>query len=101
MVTTDDDHDDKRSNISTSSEQRTPIDNRIKDDLRNNIDLSVLSNVSKQKSSSFDDINGIPPLTFRSTESLPIAITDEQKTFLTMSKKYSRPKILIEDVQCK
>jgi hypothetical protein len=62
------------------------------------VDLSVFSNTSKQESNSFDDLIRTPPLIFETT-----GITDEQqsKTLLTISKRYSRPKILVEDIQCK
>ncbi len=54
-------------------------------------------NVSTQESSSFDNATD----TARSIQSLAIGKTDEQQsnTSSTMNKKYSRPKILIEDVE--
>jgi hypothetical protein len=66
-------------------------------------DSPVLSNASTHQSSSFDDITHTPPSTLRNTESLTTEKTDDQQseTQLTINKKFSRPKILAEDVQSK
>jgi len=65
-------------------------------------DSPVLSNASTPQSSSFDDITHTPSSTLN-TESLTTGKTDDQqsKTQLTINKKFSRPKILAEDVQSK
>ncbi len=66
-------------------------------------DSPVPSNAPTQESSSSDDATRTPPSTLRSTESLNIGKTgdQQQKTELIASRRFSRPKILIEDVQSK
>jgi hypothetical protein len=66
-------------------------------------DSPVPSNTPTQESSSSDDITDIPLSTLRSTESLNTDKTDDQQpnTQLIVNKRFSRPKILIEDVQSK
>jgi len=67
------------------------------------LDSPVPSNASTQESSSSDDTTRTLPSTLRSTESLNTGKTGDQqsKTQLIASRRFSRPKILIEDVQSK
>lgn len=66
-------------------------------------DSPVPSKAPTQESSSSDDTIRTPPSTLRSTESLTTGKTDNQKPTaqLIANRRFSRPKILIEDVQSK
>jgi hypothetical protein len=66
-------------------------------------DSPVLSNASTPESSSFDDTARTPPSSLRSNENLIIDKTDNQESKIqsTINRRFSRPKIAIEDVQSK
>jgi hypothetical protein len=64
-------------------------------------DSPAPSNASTQESSWLDETTHASPL--RSTELLITSKTDDQKpkTQLTINRRFSRPKILVEDIQSK
>jgi hypothetical protein len=66
-------------------------------------DSPVASNASIQESSSFDDMTHTPPSLLRSNERFIIDKADDQqsKTQFIINRRFSRPKIAIEDVQSK
>ncbi len=74
---------------------------------KNKTPISVLDvqivDLSKPETSSLDDTIRTPPLPFKNINSLTTEITDKQqpKTLPTTNKRYSRPKIFVEDIQCK
>ena len=66
-------------------------------------DPHVSSNTSMQATSSLDDTMHTLPKSSRSTKSFPSEGTNEQSLMSPSStkKRYSRPRIHIEDIQCK